>query len=970
MAIYHFTLKNISRGTGRNIISAAAYRRAAKFFDEEEGKTWNYSNKPHIIHREILVPANAPLWAKEYTSVGEQSNELAEKLWNKVCLSEKRIDARLAKEIEFALPMELTQEQNVQLVREFLQDEYNLKGILCDWNIHWDAGNPHVHVLLTTRELTQNGFGKKLRWLDDKVSLNRWREQWASYANFHLRKHGFEVRIDHRSYKDQGIDLNPSVHEGKNIRDMKRRGIETDKSLESEAIKKENLRRIKENPNLLFKKLINERTHFNIQDIKKELRRYLSFDFETQLKLADKIFKAIEAQESVFTEDSLKKALKPYQEDNDIYLATVAEVLTSSNLMYVGQGADGKARFTTKAMFAQENEIIDFTNRLASQGHFQISQHKINRVLNKNSSLTPEQVTALRHILSPKAISCVIGKAGTGKSFSLKVANEIWAKEGLRVFGIALAGIASEGLQTDAGIKSSTIHSFCYRIEKGSLKLKPNDVIVMDEAGMTDNHVFLKVLKQIHKSGAKLVLVGDPEQLQPIGPGATFRAIVERTGFSELEKVYRQKQDWQKDATVNFAKGHTKEALVTYQQQNCIHLEEKPNDAMGLLVKHWQKDRVESPAPIEESLILAHRNKDVHKFNQMIRAKRVLNGEVEQGFSVEGREAMKLAVNDRILFYENSSSLNLKNGRFGTVVDIELNSKNEIEKFKVKLDKENRVVTIDPSTYKQFSYGYAATIHKSQGVTVNNSYIYAEGNYWDRHLTYVAMTRHREKCHLYAPKTQFKHFHELQQQLSKARLKDSLINYPITFGQRRNIEPRNWISIVGKKLRIQLKKLKKAFKTSQDDSYRRKIKESTKQSKKIMNDEKSNSFENLIIEFLELQIEHDGKHLEYMKVLKAPVEVKKQATDAMMQTSKKIQALGEKISHHASFSDFAINQNIITKKYLPDLGGYKTILNRAKNNNLTQDDKHFINRVIKEQARKAQSQNQVQTLKQGRGQRL
>ena len=150
-------------------------------------------------------------------------------------------------------------------------------------------------------------------------------------------------------------------------------------------------------------------------------------------------------------------------------------------------------------------------------------------------SLTDEQKTAIDHLLKPHAITCMVGRAGTGKSFCLGAAKSIWESQNVSVYGIALSGIAADGLSKDAGLPSTTIASFCYRVENQLFTLKPHDVVIMDEAGMTDSLSMLSVLKIIHQAKAKLVLVGDSAQLQPVGPGASFRALVERLGFVEMQ---------------------------------------------------------------------------------------------------------------------------------------------------------------------------------------------------------------------------------------------------------------------------------------------------------------------------------------------------------------------------------------------------------------------------------------------------
>jgi len=293
---YYIDVKIISRAKGRSAVASAAYRRAAKFFDEQALRTWNYSNKSGVVHSEMTVPADAPHWAIHVN---------AEYLWNLVEKSENRKDAQLAREVEFALPVELTLAQSITLAREYIADQFVSLGMIADWNVHCDnEANPHVHVMLTTRELTQTGFGPKVRAWNDKKLLLQWRERWAHYANFHLTLHRHNVKIDHRSYKDQGIDLIPTVHRGRATDEMGKRHLQTDIQTESTQIKQANLNRIIEHPEII----------------------------------TQKIFQSIEYHESVFSERDLAKALLTYINSNDEFQQVMTQIKKSPELIYLGRG--------------------------------------------------------------------------------------------------------------------------------------------------------------------------------------------------------------------------------------------------------------------------------------------------------------------------------------------------------------------------------------------------------------------------------------------------------------------------------------------------------------------------------------------------------------------------------------------------------------------------------------------------------
>lgn len=210
-------MKHISRGSGRSATAAAAYRSAERIHDERTGRTHDYSNKRGVLSSVILAPSRAPEWARQ-----------SDTLWNKVEHTEKRKDSRLARENIVALPHELTLEQNVDWLHQFINDNYVKRGMAAQVSIHGpdqhgDQRNYHAHILLTTRAITRNGFKEKKpeKW-NDKAILYRWREEFAKHQNRALERHGHRERVDHRSYKDRGIDRDPTQHLGPEANQIER----------------------------------------------------------------------------------------------------------------------------------------------------------------------------------------------------------------------------------------------------------------------------------------------------------------------------------------------------------------------------------------------------------------------------------------------------------------------------------------------------------------------------------------------------------------------------------------------------------------------------------------------------------------------------------------------------------------------------------------------------------------------------
>ncbi len=219
MAIYHLNAKIISRSNGQSATEAAAYRAAEKIYDERTGSTFNYTRKKGVYATEILTPNNAPDWMLDRSS-----------LWNAAELFEKRSNSRTAREFDIALPTELTHLQKQDLVRNFAQDNFVNKGLVADLAFHEiDTHNPHVHIMITTRTVDENGLGAKDRSLDKKDFLLKLRESWAIYTNDALESIGSSEKIDHRTLKEQNITRIPQIHLGTNVAAMMKRGIATER---------------------------------------------------------------------------------------------------------------------------------------------------------------------------------------------------------------------------------------------------------------------------------------------------------------------------------------------------------------------------------------------------------------------------------------------------------------------------------------------------------------------------------------------------------------------------------------------------------------------------------------------------------------------------------------------------------------------------------------------------------------------
>jgi hypothetical protein len=277
-----------------------------------------------------------------------------------------------------------------------------------------------------------------------------------------------------------------------------------------------------------------------------------------------------------------------------------------------------------------------------------------------------------------------------------------------------------------------------------------------------------RVLSHASEAGAKVVLVGDIKQLQAIEAGAAFRSIHERHGGAEIGEVRRQREDWQRDATRDLVNGKTGNALEAYRSHGMVHEAQTREQARGDLIDRWDRDR--QAAPDRSRIILTHTNDEVRALNEAARMRMRAAGDLghEVRLSVE-RGERGFASGDRIMFLQNERGLGVKNGTLGTIEQVSAQS------MTVQTD-DGRSVRFDLKDYNRIDHGYAATIHKAQGMTVDSTHVLATPG-MDAHSSYVALSRHRDGVDLHYGRDDFADQGRLVRTLSRDRSKDMASDY-------------------------------------------------------------------------------------------------------------------------------------------------------------------------------------------------
>lgn len=789
MAISFARINIHSRAKGHSAVAAAAYRAGIALYDSRLGKTFDFSNRADVIYSEILLPdgASSAFLERDY-------------LWNQVEQAETRKNAQVAKDIELALPKELDAIHQIELAKRFAHLYFVSEGIPADVAIHDKGdGNPHAHILITTRRLEGDRFARhKARDLNPDFAKGlilddeQWNQRWRDMQNDYFEEHNLHLSVD--------LDhLIPEKHHG---------GFR------------------------------NKASHF----IREENEGIKIAREEIALNHLDNFINLLSIEHSVFTRRDIEVLLfKTLSKENyqEFFQVTVERVLGHKQVMAIGENDKGEASFTTRHQFHQESRLMETLVNLHKQTRHDLSTKAASFLA--ATQLSEEQQQAFEFLVSGGAIRCVVGRPGTGKSYLLAPLREFYEKEGYRVLGAALSGKIAKQLEAEAGLASSTIASLSARLLSGKLALTTKDVLIIDEASMVDFANLSFLIDKVHKAGAKLILVGDPDQLKPIKKGALFKSIAGQMGSFTMDDIRRQRHQGDRQASIAFARGDIEAALAHYQSNEAIHVIGR--DALvPEVIASWQTSVVQGEN-LKDNLMLAHANATVDALNQTARealkARGILHQEeidwvkkvagkqgafkvgqqvvithsdanlglvggseavisgvdslhnltltFHDGESIElpahlrryvkptGMEQFTVSVGERLLFKQADKALDVKNGDIATVTDL------THEGFTARLDS-GAEVTI-PKTYRHLDYAYALTVHKAQGVSVENAFVCLDTPWWDKALGFVAFTRHKERLQVFASKGDYPDCRAIAACFAQERIQDNVIDYPLRLAQ-------------------------------------------------------------------------------------------------------------------------------------------------------------------------------------------
>ena len=429
------------------------------------------------------------------------------------------------------------------------------------------------------------------------MQLRDIRQAWEHHANRHLVRAGLEVRIDHRSHLERGLEIEPTEHMGVHASQMDRRGLDVSRRRLEERAAQRNAALIREKPEQVLAIITAEKSVFDRHDVARALHRYIDDD--------------VQAFRNAFAAVMASPALVELKPERD------------------GELAHGElARYSTREMVEIEHAMAERASKMASALGHGVDRHHVDQAVSiqdsairartasslsgkvergamllvdreraiERSGLSEEQRLAIQHVTGAQRIAVVIGFAGAGKSTMLAAARDAWERQGYRVHGAALAGKAAEGLEESSGVSSRTLASWEYGWQAGKGELGKGDILVIDEAGMVGSRQLARFVAEAEAKGAKLALVGDHEQLQAIGAGSPFRAIAERVGAVELSEIRRQKEDWQRHASIAFATHRTGEGLAAHADRGGVQFGADRDETRASLVRDYLADLEQHPS--------------------------------------------------------------------------------------------------------------------------------------------------------------------------------------------------------------------------------------------------------------------------------------------------------------------------------------------------------------------------------------
>jgi Ti-type conjugative transfer relaxase TraA len=755
VAIYSLHVKTVSRSAGRSVVAAAAYRAAENIADNRLGVVWDFTRKYGVVHNEIIAPANAPSWARDRAELWNAAERAEEK-------STRRDSATTGRDIILALPHELSAEQRIAAVHEFAAGLVDRYGVAVDFAIHapdrhGDERNYHAHVLMTTRQIGANGLGAKTRELDSfrtgPREIEAIRQEWERIGNRALERAGIDERIDCRSYADRGIDREATVHLGPVVSGMERNGDGSDLGDRNRAARSRNAER---------ERIEDERAAVSAEiiDLAAEReRRAQENEWHGAVRSGSppRILETLTERRSTFSRGDLNRELTKVIFDPQDRASLTDRILGLPDVVGLRETETAPiSRYTTRAVLDDEARVMRDADAMAGDSRHGLSAARGESALDRHPQVTAERRAAFWELTDAKGLAVLAGEAGTGKSTTLAAVRDAYETAGYRVIGMSWTNQVVQNLQQDGFRDATTVAAELYRLDRGSTRWDRRTVLIVDEAGILSTKHLAEVTGEARGAGAKLILAGDDKQLASIERGGLFGALKEKYGGTELHEVVRVSEAEQRRAFNLMHQGEFLPALAIYARQGAIHWSGEQDEARESLVRQWGRDLAADPDKVR--FVFAYTNADVLELNAALREVRKERGALGDDHRLKTADGVALfAEGDRIQFTGTAArredrQAGIVNGGVGTIRAID--GDRVTVALDGKLGAPDRVVSFVAGAdyaageFGKFRHGYAGTIYKGQGRTLDETYLY-HSEHWRNATSYVALTRHRENVTLF-----------------------------------------------------------------------------------------------------------------------------------------------------------------------------------------------------------------------------
>ena len=758
MAIAFARARYLSRASGGNAVRSAAYNAREVITAERTGELFHFRHRDAPEHHAVLLPGGADARLADSAM-----------LWNAAEAAERRKDAQVAREIVLALPADrvLSTEDRIELARSFAVEHFVSKGLAVQLDVHaphkergegevaWSEGtggdhtNWHAHLLITTRRIEGDQLAaKKARDLDPEVrkagsrsvvtDAEAWGETWRTHQDRYFQEHGIELRVDATA-----------AHPGEHIGPVRMRKVDSPAVARAEALRATNKAAARD-PGQVLAALTRNNATFTERELDRYLAKHLGAGPDG-------------------TPDTAQV--------QDISAAKAA-VMRNKDVLVLHDRETGEAagRFTTSTVRDQERAALADGAAVAGAGHYRGVSLRHQEAALASRTLRDDQRAAFEHAVAGGGLKLVEGRAGTGKSYTLAAVREAHERAGHRVVGLAPTNAVAQDLKADGFTEAATVHSALFGLKNGRTSWDRRTVVVVDEAAMLDSRVTGELLTEARRAGAKVILTGDDRQLASIERGGLFTELRQRYGAAEITEVTRQRVDWQRQAARDLAEGRFDTAVDSYDRHGAITWTADQDEARAALVARWKADTLADPKA--SRFVFAYTNADVSQVNAELRQVRRDRGELgSPDVRLETKHgAADFAVGDRVQFTDTDKKRHIYNGNAGVITGIDARTGQVTAKLDATAGASGREVSWAAAEFEGFRHGYAGTIYKGQGKTLDHTYL-LHTHHWRASASYVALTRQRESAQVFVAEDTARDARQLARQMGRGEVRAASVTW-------------------------------------------------------------------------------------------------------------------------------------------------------------------------------------------------